>query len=230
MKRAVKFLIGFILLPLAFCILLSVCEVLWYIIKSYKITLCFMLGALLYFLTHLFFYNFSRFYVFAHELSHAAAAWICGYKVSGLSVGSESGEVKVSNINTFVLLAPYCIPLYSMAVTLIYLILNLLWPAAADYGSVFLALFGFFTMLHLMHTYKALTETEQSDITRAGGGVFSFSLIVLINMVVILALIEIYFPGMVPVWALAGGIIRRTLAFWKWLFENLYLLAGKVFS
>lgn len=230
MKRALKFLLGLILLPLAFCILLSVAEVLWHIIKSYKITLYFMLGALLYVLRHLFFYNFSRFYVFAHELSHAAAAWLCGYKVSGLSVGRESGEVKVSGVNTFVLLAPYCVPLYSIAVTLAYLVLNLLWPAAENYNSVFLALFGFFTMLHLMHTYKALTETEQSDIIRAGGGVFSFSLIVLINMGVVLALIEIYFPGIVPVWSLTGGIIRRTLAFWKWLFENLYLLSEKVFS
>ena len=76
MKRALKFLLGLILLPLAFCILLSVAEVLWYIIKSYKITLYFMLGALLYVLTHLFFYNFYCIFYF-HILPHF---FVCFYK------------------------------------------------------------------------------------------------------------------------------------------------------
>ncbi len=227
MKRIGKIFIGLILLPLAFSILLSVFEVLWYIIKGYKVTLYFILGAVLYVLAHLFFYNFSRFYVMAHEFSHAVAAWLCGYKVSGLSVKSDSGEVKVSDINTFVLLAPYCVPLYSLIVTLVYLLLVLFVDGAERYGSIFSALFGFCTALHLMHTYKALTETEQSDISRAGGGIFSFSLIILINMAVILALAEIYFPGIIPLGSLSGGIIKRTIQFWKWFFDNLYSFSVK---
>lgn len=227
MKRIGKIFIGLILLPLAFSILLSVFEVLWYIIKGYKVTLYFILGAVLYVLAHLFFYNFSRFYVMAHEFSHAVAAWLCGYKVSGLSVKSDSGEVKVSDINTFVLLAPYCVPLYSLIVTLVYLLLVLFVDGAERYGSIFSALFGFCTALHLMHTYKALTETEQSDIVKAGGGIFSFSLIILINMAVILALAEIYFPGIIPLGSLSGGIIKRTIQFWKWFFDNLYSFSVK---
>lgn len=227
MKRIGKIFIGLILLPLAFSILLSVFEVLWYIIKGYKVTLYFILGAVLYVLAHLFFYNFSRFYVMAHEFSHAVAAWLCGYKVSGLSVKSDSGEVKVSDINTFVLLAPYCVPLYSLIVTLVYLLLVLFVDGAERYGSIFSALFGFCTALHLMHTYKALTETEQSDISRAGGGIFSFSLIILINMAVILALAEIYFPGIIPLGSLSGGIIKRTIQFWKWFFDDLYSFSVK---
>ena len=230
MNRIAKLFLGVVLLPLAFSILLSVFEVLWYIAKGYKVTLYFILGAALYILTHLFFYNFSRFYVMAHEFSHAAAAWLCGYKVSGLSVGRDSGEVKVSDINTFVLLAPYCVPLYSLIVTLVYLLLNLFVEGAERYGGLFLALFGFFTALHLTHTYKALTETEQSDIAKAGGGVFSFSLIILINMAVILGLAEIYFPGIIPLGALSGGIISRTIEFWKWFFDNLYELSLKFFA
>ncbi|WP_428066521.1 M50 family metallopeptidase [Candidatus Proelusimicrobium volucris] len=230
MNRIAKLFLGVVLLPLAFSILLSVFEVLWYIVKGYKVTLYFMLGAALYVLTHLFFYNFSRFYVMAHEFSHAAAAWLCGYTVSGLSVKSDSGEVKVSGINTFVLLAPYCVPLYSLIVTFVYLLLNLFVDGAERYGGLFLALFGFCTALHLMHTYKALTETEQSDISRAGGGVFSFSLIVLINMAIILGLAEIYFPSIIPIGSLSGGIIRRTIQFWKWFFDNLYSFSVKFFA
>lgn len=228
MNRFIKLFLGFILLPLAFSILFSVCEVLLYIIKAYKLTLYFILGSVLYALIHLFFYKFSRFYVFAHELSHAVAAWLCGYKVSGLKVNGDSGEVKVNKINTFVLLAPYCIPLYSILLTIIYLLLNIFWTPAVNYSSVFLALFGFFTTLHIVHTYKALTEAEQSDISRAGGGIFSFSLIVLVNMCVIIGLIEIYFPGIIPIGSLSKGIIERTLSFWKWFFDKAYLLFSKL--
>ncbi len=230
MNRFIKLFLGFALLPLAFNILFSVCEVLIYIIKAYKLTLYFILGSVLYVLTHLFFYNFSRFYVFAHELSHAVAAWLCGYKVSGLKVNGDSGEIKVNKINTFVLLAPYCIPFYSILLTIIYLLLKVFWAPVQDYSSVFLALFGFFTALHIMHTYKALTETEQSDISRAGGGIFSFSLIVLANMCVIIGLIEIYFPGIIPIWSLFGGIIERTLSFWKWFFDKAYWLFSKLMT
>ena len=75
-----------------------------------------------------------------------------------------------------------------------------------------------------------VAETEQSDIAKAGGGVFSFSLIILINMAVILGLAEIYFPGIIPLGALSGGIISRTIEFWKWFFDNLYELSLKFFA
>lgn len=229
MKKFLKILLGIILLPLAFNILLSVFEVALYMLKNFGVTLYFIAGAVIYVILHFFVYDFSRPYVVAHEFSHAVAALLCGYKVSGFKLGSDSGSVKVSNINTFVLLAPYGIPFYSIAVTLLYFVLKTFWPQFAEYSAVFAGLLGFFTVMHCIHTYKALTETEQSDISKAGGGIYSFPLIVLANMVFILLLAKFYFPDVIPVWAVCGGILRRTFIFWKWFFTKVYLLCESLY-
>ncbi len=235
MKRFIKIILGLLLLPLAFNVLLSVFEILWYLLKGYSTTLYFIAGAAGYILLHLFVYDFSRMYVVAHELSHAFAALLCGYKVSGFRLGSDSGSVRVSDINTFVLLAPYFIPLYSILLTVLYIIGRIFYPQIQNYAGWFLALLGFFTAMHFIHTYKALTETEQSDIDKAGGGIFSFPLIILANMLLALLLAEFYFPGVLPVGDIWRGILGRTWQFWKWacikvftLFKALYLyFSGK---
>ncbi|MDR0953589.1 MAG: M50 family metallopeptidase [Elusimicrobiota bacterium] len=224
MKKAFKFIIGLILLPAAFYVFLGILDLLWILLKNFKITLYFLLGGILYFLFHFFVYDFSRMYVLAHEFTHALAAWLSGYKVNSVSVGESSGQVKVSGVNFFVVLAPYIIPLYSVALTLFYFIITLLFPSATVYRGTFLALLGFFTVLHLVHTYKSLTETEQNDIKMAGGGLFSFSLIVLINAVVILLLLELIFPGLIPIWTMLKDLVVKTYLFWQNTLVYLYKL------
>lgn len=222
MKRFIKILLGLLLLPLAFSVLLSVFEICWYLVKGYSITLYFIAGAVIYVLMHLLVYDFSRMYVIAHEFSHAFAALLCGYKVSGFKLGSDSGSVRVSDINTFVLLAPYFIPLYSILLTAVYIIGKLFWPQLQNYACWFLGLFGFFTAMHFTHTYKALTETEQSDIDKAGGGIFSFPVIILANTALVLLLAEFYFPGVLPAADICSGILGRTWQFWKWVYIKIF--------
>ena len=224
MKRFIKILLGLLLLPLAFNVLLSVFEICWYLLKGYSVTLYFIAGIVIYVLIDLLVYDFSRVYVIAHEFSHAFAALLCGYKVSGFKLGSDSGSVRVSDINTFVLLAPYFIPLYSILLTAVYIIVKLFWPQLQNYACLFLSLFGFFTAMHFVHTYKALTETEQSDIDKAGGGIFSFPVIILANTALVLLLAEFYFPGVLPVGSIWCGILGRTWQFWKWTYIKVYAL------
>ena len=59
-------------------------------------------------------------YVFGHELTHALMVKIMGGRVSDFSVGSDGGYIVSSKINTWIALAPYFVPIYSVFVILLY--------------------------------------------------------------------------------------------------------------
>lgn len=231
MKKFLKFLIGIVFLPFAFFFVYDFLAVLWAIVKNFQVTFPFLLGAAIYFILHRYIYNFSRPYVFAHEVCHALAAWCSGYKVTGMKVKEESGETTVSNVNTFVLLAPYCIPLYAVICTILFYITSLFWVDILNYERLFLATLGFLVAFHLIHTYKSLTETEQSDITLAGGGVFSFVLISIINLTLIILFINFLFPGIIAPTSVFKEVFVQTYNFWKMFFEYMHkfiVWAGKL--
>lgn len=231
MKVFLKFLIGLILLPSVIFFLYDFMAVLFVMAKNFSLTFPFLTGACLYLFCHRYVYNFSRFYVLSHEISHALAAWCCGYKVSGMKVNKESGHTEVSNINTFVLLAPYCLPLYALACIIIFYITELFWKEILNYDKVFLGLLGFFVAFHLVHTYKSLTETEQSDISLAGGGMFSFVCIVLVNLIFAVLLVKFLFPALVSPESIFAEVARQTVSFWKMFFiyaHKFFVWAGNL--
>ena len=218
MNKFFKFLIGLVLLPFAFFFIYNFMAVVLEIIKNFNLTFPFLIGIVLYCILHKYVYNFSRPYVLAHEISHALAALCCGYKVSDIKVKEESGHTKVSNVNTFVLLAPYCLPLYAVISIIVFYITSLFWKDILAYNRIFLGLLGFFMALHLVHTFKTLTETEQSDISLAGGGVFSFVLIAVINLGLLIILINFLFPVLVAPISLLKEVFLDTVNFWKMFF------------
>ncbi len=222
MNKFLKFLIGLILLPCAFFFIYDFMGVAFVLIKNFRLTFAFLFGAIIYFILHKYVYNFSRFYVFAHEVSHALAAWFCGYKVTDIKVKEESGETKVSDVNTLVLLAPYCLPLYLVICCFAFYITSFFWPKILTYNTLFLGLLGFFISFHLIHTYKALTETEQSDITLAGGGVFSFAVIAIINLTLVILFINFLFPGLIAPSSIFKEVFTQTINFWKMFFVYLH--------
>lgn len=213
MGKITKFFIGLLLLPTAFFALVGLLDVVIALLKAYKITILFLLGGGLYALLHFFVYDFSRFYVLAHEFTHALSALACGYKVSNVNVKQNSGSVKVSDANVFVLLSPYAIPFYAVLLVLIYFIVGLFHPVLI-YRSTVIAMLGFFSVMHFIHTYKALTEVSQPDVKLAGGSIFSFSVIILFNALIITALIEFCFPGLLPLKQIGKDILTRTGDFW----------------
>ena len=222
MKKFLKFLIGIILLPFVFFFIYDFMAVICAILKNFQVTFPFLFGAAIYFIIHKYIYNFSRPYVFAHELCHALAAWCSGYKVTDIKVKEESGETKVSDINTFVLLAPYCIPLYALVCTILFYVISLFWSEIVNYERLFLGILGFLVTFHLMHTYKSLTETEQSDITLAGGGVFCFVIIAIINLTLIILFINFLFPGIIAPTSIFKEVFVQTYNFWKMFFVYMH--------
>lgn len=227
MSKFTKFLIGVLLLPAVIFTLAAFFQGFYAIVIAYKMTIWFVVGIITYVLVHKFLYNFSRPYVFAHEITHAISAMCCGYKAQNLKVGEESGQVKVSGTNIFIFLAPYCLPLYAVLILLIYFFWHLFGPDTAfKYKDIFLFLFGFFIMLHIYHTVKTLKETQQSDLLQAGGNIFSITIIVLSNVLIIFGLLELCFPGILPLISLFKQVISNTLLFWRTIFNWLYNLVN----
>lgn len=222
MKKFLKFLIGIALLPFALFFIYDFTTVLWALIKNFKLTFPFLFGAAIYIILHKYIYNFSRPYVFAHEVCHALAAWCSGYHVSDIKVQEESGQTKVSDINTFVLLAPYFIPLYAIICTILFYVINLFWADILNYEKLFLGLLGFLFTFHLIHTYKSLTETEQSDIILAGGGMFSFVVIAIINLALVVLFINFLFPNIITPSSIFKAVFIQTCDFWKMSFVYMH--------
>lgn len=225
LARPLKFIVGLLLLPTALFIFLGFADILWSLLKSWRITLWFLLGAVLYLLLHRFVYSFGRLYVLAHEAAHAAAALMCGHRVESMKVNGDSGNVKVSGVNTFILLAPYVFPLFAFAAVFAYFVISL-FDASVD-KRIFVFLFGFFTAHHFAHTYKSLTETEQSDIKMAGGNLFSFAIVAALNLCVILLLLQIFFPGVVPAWGIIKKVFVNTRDFWIFAGKFIIRILGK---
>lgn len=145
-------------------------------------------------------------YVVGHELAHAVAAWASGLRVKSFFVGSNGGHVTLSGSNVFVALAPYCFPFYTLVVILGYSALR--WMYALPevdpwfYGAVG-ATFGF----HLVSTVDILREARQPDL-REAGVLPSMVAIFFSNVVVLLLVLKLLFPGEVSLQAFALQVLQ----------------------
>lgn len=152
-------------------------------------------------------------YVLGHELTHALAAWTSGGKVFAIHVEEKGGHVDLSHSSAFVALAPYCVPFHSLAVVAIYRIVLWMKPEAQA-EALFLLLMGCALAFHALMTWETLTQVKQPDLKDAGGSVFSFSLIIMANGLVVLLLLKTLFPESV---ALGPAVKGAGLgAWWFW--------------
>lgn len=151
-------------------------------------------------------------YVFAHELTHALAAWAGGGKVYKFVVGADSGRVDLSHAGPFVALAPYWVPLYALAVAGVYRVV--LWRGGGAHArAAFLAAMGAALAFHLLHTGRSLLETRQSDLDEAGPAL-SLALIALLNSGVLLGALKCAFPERVALGEALGTVRAVTVGFW----------------
>lgn len=131
-------------------------------------------------------------YVFGHELSHALVALCLGAKVYDFDFSAQGGYVETNKTNTFISLAPYFLPIYAVAVMMVFGVLALFVDLTAVHT---VSAFGYsvpFKLTRLFYialgatwgfhlTYTLLTlRSEQSDLTR-NNEYFSLMLIFLVN-------------------------------------------------
>jgi hypothetical protein len=188
--RILKLLSAIILLPTIGLILFETVLAFIALFVNFRQGFPFIIGMVLYAIVHYFVYKPVRLYVLAHELTHAAAAWSCGFRVKKMKVTKEGGSVTLNGSNAFIALAPYCVPLFAVLLILIYVIASF-FSDLSRYQDLFTFLLGLFISFHLISTFETLYEKKQSDLREAGGVVFSVSVIVLSNCLMLLAALKL---------------------------------------
>lgn len=212
--RAIKLLLALALLPTLCFMLVETGGILVKVLGNFKAVLSFVFGAGVYAGIHYGWYNFSRMYVFIHEMTHALAALCCASRIKDIRVGQDSGYVKMDKTNAFIVLAPYFVPGYVLLVVFGYMAGDL-FVDMTPYRQVFLFLIGFFTSFHFIQTFKTLFEADQPDLKLAGGKIFSVVIIILANMVVLALLLKGVFPELVSLRAAGMHVLRGTLNTWR---------------
>jgi hypothetical protein len=132
-------------------------------------------------------------YVFGHELVHALATWLCLGRVSNLTASTSGGRVTTSKSNTFIRLAPYCVPLYALLAAAVFCGLNAWWRPLGPYLHWLAFALGFFYAFHVGFSLWSLRR-DQPDL-KADGWLFSLVLIYLMNLLVFVLLMEFVLQG-----------------------------------
>ena len=225
LSSLLRLIIGIALLPAALAALVAAARALGALAENKSAARWFLAGAAAYPLLHAAATGLGlslggarrTCYVLAHELTHAIAAWMSGYRVHRLRVGAGGGHVDTSHVNAFVALAPYIVPLYALAVVAGYRVW--LWHAGPHPGPaaypVFLAALGAALSFHWLFTGDARWSVRLPDLAMAGGLVFSLPLIALGNGLVVLVALKCLFPSLVSLSAagrLAWEFTRRPVA------------------
>ncbi len=214
MVRLLKLLIALLLLPTAVLTFAQTVRILLAVLGQLSAAVSFVAGLVVYSGIHYGYYNFSRPYVFAHEITHALAALLCGCRIKDVSIGQDSGYVKMDRCNAFVVLAPYFVPAYVIAAALVYVIADL-FVDVSPYRQVFLFVIGFFMAFHFIQTFKTLFEADQPDLKLAGGKVFSVVMITLANLVVLAVVLKALFPETVSLLEAGKNVLAGTVNIWR---------------
>lgn len=168
-------------------------------------------------------------YVFGHEWSHMLAALACRARIYDWNVGKDGGWVDTDRSNTFISLAPYFFPFYTVIACLLMgtagLFVDLSAPIqvfGVQLSPMLLCLsaIGFTWCFHVTYTVQTLLA-EQSDLLR-NGEFFSMILIALLNVEVLRLLLVVFTPeltwtealeSVIWAWDAAIGNALRVLAY-----------------
>ncbi|MCK5106119.1 MAG: M50 family metallopeptidase [Elusimicrobiales bacterium] len=206
-KKTVKPAIFLLCVPFILALLIETAKCATNIFLSVKITLPFTLGFIVYIPFHHYNSNSSYLYVLAHELTHATAAVLNGIRIKKISVKKNSGYVTLSRDNIFISLAPYFIPFYAILISAIYFIAGE-FADLSKYQMIFAALIGFFTSFHIINAIEiTFFGPLQSDFKKAGGQLFSFLIIIILNCLTLIVIFKALFPDLIPLRETLQGLL-----------------------
>ncbi|MBI4056978.1 MAG: hypothetical protein HY399_05455 [Elusimicrobia bacterium] len=213
-RRFFRFLLAFVLLPTAFAALMATAKAFGMALKRPTGNVPFLIGFFTYPLFQWIFFRPLRVYIFGHELTHALAAWFSGLRVRRFSVSKTKGHVLLTGSNTFIALAPYCIPLYALFLIVLFFVMQ--WFTQLNsYGPYLHALVGFALAFHFFLTGDILWSKKQSDLSQAGGVFFSLMIIILSNCLVLGLALKLFFPHSFFLKSYGMEWWTGTLSFWK---------------
>lgn len=182
--RAVRILIGIFLLPCCLAISRTVYGLVLALANGEKTALpvfgaAIGAGLLLWIAVFIYLPAPLKSYVLAHELTHALWGYLMGASLRGMKISSTGGNVRLSESNLLVVLAPYFFPFYTMLVTGAYFLLAVFFDLRPFFPFL-LAAMGFTLGFHFCFTVAALSR-KQSDLAPYGR-FFSYPLIYYLNL------------------------------------------------
>lgn len=148
-------------------------------------------------------------YVFGHELTHAVWVMIMGGRVHRFEVTRNGGHILADRTNTWIALAPYFFPIYSVFVIALYGALGLFFDMA-PYRFVLYALIGITWAFHLTFTCWMIAK-GQPDLYY-GGTFFSLMVIYLLNLALLAAML-IFASRQISWRGFGGELIRNAIDF-----------------
>jgi hypothetical protein len=136
-----------------------------------------------------------RIYVFGHELTHFIMVKIMGGRVSEFSVTREGGYIVSSKINTWIALAPYFVPIYSVFVIVLYGMVSTFYDLQPNAKLATGLLYGFLGLTWGFHATFTLSMIPRGQTDLAYGGTFfSLTIIYLMNLLVLSLLLIVATP------------------------------------
>ncbi len=130
-------------------------------------------------------------YVFGHELTHAVWVWLMGGNVFKMKVRKDGGYILADRVNTWIALAPYFFPIYSLFVVILYGVIGFFWDVPY-LREVAFALIGVTWAFHLTFTCWAIWK-GQEDLAY-GGTFFSLTVIYAVNLLLLIGMLIMASP------------------------------------
>lgn len=133
-------------------------------------------------------------YVAGHELTHAIFVLICRGNVKGLHITSEGGHILTNRNNFLISLSPYFFPFYTAAVILLWGLADwMVFDFQAGHLAFLFWAIGFTWCFHFTFTIWMAARRDQPDLDH-NGRLFSFSMIALVNTLIIAGLLIVASP------------------------------------
>lgn len=218
-SKILRFIVSILLIPACVAVTMNFYKGIIGIKSVSGPSFLFIVGALAYSVTHLVLFKLNFLYVLGHELTHAIATFFSGGKIAGFKVSSKGGSVQTSTPNSFVMLAPYLIPGYTVFITIVYFGLSFFMNVSRC-SNLFIFLVGFTTMFHLAYTAESIRD-KQSDLIKTGY-LFSISFIYIINMIIVFGIISLFFTE-VDFFDFLSGSFESSKKFYYSFWRQLFL-------
>ncbi len=175
-------------------------------------------GFLAYPIFHIVFFKPVYVYSLGHEIVHVLATWLCAGKVMSFQVSHAGGNVTTTKTNLFIRLAPYFVPIHTIALFLLYLLASKFYNMSR-FSNEFIFLIGFTMSFHVFMTIEVM-KVRQPDIMKTGY-FFSVLFIYVANIFVAILVLNFIFRNISFI-----AFAKNTFAMSKDIYANIF---GRLF-
>ena len=217
----VRFFISVLFLPAVIVLVYDFCKLFFSFAGETDINIVpFWLGIIVYILFQIIFFKPMETYVFGHEFTHAIVGIISGAKIKKFKVSRNGGSVSLTKDNVFITLSPYFVPLYTLAIIIIYYCLLGWFFDISKLRSYFLFFSGISLAFHYALTFYAL-RIGQEDM-RVYGKFFSFFFVSFVNIVVLILVLTLIFPEVIDIRNFFSSVSADIMYIYKYIFTGVY--------